>query len=102
MKQFALYVAIALSLTGCSNRDVDGKEANSRIVHNQIGRFAIVPAQNGYPAMVLDTAAGCVMTVTKADDGTITMDEAAFIGGTSSCNAMKQLLTVDTFSRVVK
>ena len=100
MRGIACFLPALLLLAGCD--DFDGKASRSTIIHNQIGRFVIVPAQNGYPAMVLDTAAGCVDTITKADNGSVQMDEVNFDDGTNSCNATKQLLVVDALSRVDK
>ena len=97
-KPAALVMVLALSACGTS----DGKNANAQIIHEQIGRFAFQSAQEGFPPMIFDTATGCVMAISKDEDGGISIDEVSFPGGPSSCNAMKQLLVVDTLSRVVK
>ncbi len=99
MKRAVSTTLLALFLSGCGPSDQ--KESNSKIVHNQIGRFTILPANQSYPAMLLDTATGCVMTV-ELVEGHVSMDEVNFVGGTSSCSAMKQLLVTDTLSRISK
>ena len=95
----AAALAIGITLSGCDSSDQ--KNSNSEIVHNQIGRFSIVAAQSGFPALVLDTATGCVMTMSNID-GEILADEVNFTDGTNTCRAGKQLLVVDTLSRINK
>lgn len=92
---FASIVLVAVALTSCS----PSKESHSARIQKQVGRFAIVAAANGYPPLVLDTAAGCVMAVAKDQAGHVTIEEVTFPDGTNSCRASKQLLVVDTASK---
>ena len=88
----------AFAVAGCSS--ADGKADNANIVHQQIGRFQFMPARDGFPPLILDTAAGCVMAISKDEAGQVSVDEVNFPDGTNSCRASKQLLVVDTLSRI--
>ena len=99
MRLLSCFIFLAM-LSGCGNTDLTTE--NSEIIRNQTGRFAFVAASEGYPPMVLDTAAGCVMAISKSEDGVVEIDEVAFPEGTNSCNASKQLLVADTLKRVLK
>ncbi len=90
--QSLVLVLVAAALISCDVAD----ESTTTAIQKQTGRFTVVTAQDGYPPIILDTAAGCVMTLAKNDDGTVFVDEVLFPGGTNSCNASKQLLVVDT------
>jgi hypothetical protein len=81
-------LALPVSIGACGDTKADK-------VQKQVGRFASVAAQEGYPPLVIDTATGCVMAVSKDDHDSVTVDEVNFPDGTTSCRVMKYLL-VDT------
>ncbi len=92
MRISLLCLAGMLALAGCS----DATLVESEIVHNQIGRWSITPAQNGYPAILLDSATGCTMIATLTDKGELILAEAKYPNGEKDCNAVLQLPTVDS------
>lgn len=80
-----IYFGLAVCVGGCGDTEAD-------LVQKQVGRFASVEPREGFPPLVIDTATGCVMAVTKDEAGGVTVDEVNFPDGTTSCHAMKQLL----------
>ncbi len=95
IQKLAIVGLAASSVTACS----PPTETHSTIIQKQVGRFTMMAASDGFPPLVLDTAAGCVMALTKDTAGKVTIDEVDFPDGTDSCRASKQLLVVDTLSR---
>jgi hypothetical protein len=93
---FAYVFMVAFALTACG----PAQESHSTIIQKQVGRYAVVGASGGYPPLVVDTAGGCVMAIALDQTGKVTVDEVEFPDGTNSCNASKQLLVVDTLSKI--
>lgn len=95
IQKLVIIALVVSSLTACGRP----AETHSAIIQKQVGRFSVVSASDGFPPLVLDTAAGCVMALSKDTAGKVTIDEVEFPDGTNSCNASKQLLVVDTLSK---
>ncbi len=103
-KIFLTTFGLVFTLVGCSSFDPksDVKDESAEIVHKQIGRFAAIPVPENVPPLILDTATGCVKSVDRAENGSISIDEVSLVGGGSSCYAMKYLRVIDNDIRVKK
>ena len=97
--KFTSFVCL-VGLSGCGDSGV--AERHAKIIHDQVGRFAIVAAQEGFPAMVIDSATGCVMAISKDDSGEVQMSEVTFASGTNNCRIMRDLPTADTMEDLEK
>jgi hypothetical protein len=87
MRRIAVILAAIPFLVGCSEHEKE----KSEVIRDQIGRWSLLPSQGGYPALLFDSATGCIMTASKADDGSIVLDESKFKNGTGGCDALLQL-----------
>ena len=91
---FSISVGLAVVLlAGCSfdESKPDQNLRSAAIVRDQIGRFAIIPAQSNVPTMLLDTATGCVFSINRAEDGKMVLYEVPFAAVNRSCSELRQL-----------
>ena len=62
----ALTPMLCMAIAGCSHANDD-----ARAVESQKGRWQFVGASSPYPALLIDTATGCILTLAIDPDGKI-------------------------------
>ena len=74
MKSTYLALVFFLMLSGCSwddgvQHDMGSHESDAAVVSAQKGRFQFIAARDPYPALIFDSATGCVETLEPLTTG---------------------------------
>ncbi len=77
-----------IALAGCGGAS-DRVSEQVRAVESQKGRWHFVQRNPPYPAMLVDTATGCVLTLSASEDGRVSVTGS--VGSASSCGTMMDL-----------
>ncbi len=92
---FTLTLAMLL-LSACDDRDLASRDmqsaqADAAVVAAQKGRFQLIPSKDDYPAIVFDTATGCVEELLVQTVGPNTGDliKAGLIAPQPECSSLQ-------------